>query len=284
MTTEDSKLVKVVILTALQQEYNAVREHLDEIEEIDEKGTLYEQGKFRLEENPVAIVIIRECGQSIETASQEVQRAISAFSPNMMFFVGIAGSRKPQDFNIGDVIFGDKIYHYDSGRDLKNDFNSRPDSIHSTYLVTERARVITRNNDWKTLFKGGEETNNFKAGVGIIASGGKLIEDYNSHIGKVLIDHYNDSQAVEMEGFGFAKAIERQSKRCEFGVIRGISDVLAQDVNPDNDFQKQANISTNTDRRPENNKVFASRTAAAFTYYLIFKLVGQKKKLVGVHR
>lgn len=276
MSAKDSKEVIVVILTALQQEYNAVREHLDDIQEIDITGTLYERGEFIFKGNSIATVIIRECGQTNEIAAQEVQRAITSFSPHLMFFVGIAGSRKPHDFKIGDVIFGEKIYNYENGKDLKKDFKSRPESISSTYIITERAKAISRDTEWKTLFKGSEDSKSIKAGVGIIASGGKLIEDYNSQIGSIIIDHYNDSQVVEMEGYGFAKAISRQGEQFEFGVIRGISDVLAQDLTPDDKFQNQANISINADRRPENNKVFASRTAAAFTYYLIYKRLEKK--------
>jgi len=47
-------------------------------------------------------------------------------------------------------------------------------------------------------------------------------------------------------------------------VVRGISDVLAQ---PGMEQSPIAN-----DRRPEDNKKFASATASAFAFWLIFKL------------
>ena len=38
----------VVILTALEEEYNAVREQLEDIEEIEESSSIYEQGVFKV--------------------------------------------------------------------------------------------------------------------------------------------------------------------------------------------------------------------------------------------
>jgi nucleoside phosphorylase len=112
----------------------------------------------------------------------------------------------------------------------------------------------------------GNYSDSVKANIGIIASGEQLIDHHDSEIGKILNEHYNDSSAVEMEGYGFAKAASRQgseTKNIIVGVVRGISDIIELPAD------KQAEVSI--DRRPDNAKLFASDTAAAFAFWLILK-------------
>jgi nucleoside phosphorylase len=258
-------LPTIVILTAIEEEYNAVRQFLKEVVEVDQDDTTYEAGIFSLYDKDVAKVIIRECGAKNTIAAQETERAISHFKPDAIFFVGIAGSRKPNDFSIGDVIFPREIYSYESGKAEKDKFMARPDLASSTYALAEIAKKERRKDEWKTLIKNGWDTK-VKANLGIIASGEQLIEDYESEVGKILTEHYNDTSAVEMEGFGFAKAAVRQGRssgNMMIGVVRGISDIIKQPG-------KKKNESSN-DRRPDNAKQLASDTAAAFAYWLIFK-------------
>jgi nucleoside phosphorylase len=259
------ELPTVVILTAIDEEYRAVREHLTQIVGANRNDTGYEAGIFELNGKEIAKVIIRECGAKNTTSAQETERAIQYFEPDAVFFVGIAGSRKPQDFGIGDVIFPVKVYSYEGGKSEEKSFFARPDLAPITYTLTEIAKVERREENWKALIKGnyGREV---KADLGVIASGEQVIEHYDSHIGRVLRDHYNDTSAVEMESFGFANAASRQGRKFShilIGVVRGISDILEQTSK-----EKKSEI---TDRRPINAKKIASDTAAAFTFWLIFK-------------
>lgn len=258
-------LPTVVILTAIQEEYNAVKKHLHNIKDADQNNTAYEVGIFIFNGIEIAKVIIRECGARNTTAAQESERAIQYFRPNCMFFVGIAGSRKPNDFAVGDVIFPEKIYSYEGGKSEEHTFKARPDTAGISYSLIELAKKERRKNDWKVLIKNKWEKD-VKANLGIIASGDQIIEHYNSSIGKILTDYFNDTSAVEMEGFGFANAAARQGQETNnilVGIVRGISDIIGQ---------PQENISeTQIDRRPDNVKDFASDTAAAFTFWLIYK-------------
>ena len=258
-------LPTIVILTAIQEEYNAVRQFLKEVVDVDQDDTTYEAGIFSMYNKDIAKVIIRECGAKNTIAAQETERAINNFKPDAILFVGIAGSRKPNDFSIGDVIFPKEIYSYEAGKAEKDRFMARPDLASSTYALAEIAKKERRKDEWKTLIKNDWDTE-VKANLGIIASGEQLIEDYESEVGKILTEHYNDTSAVEMEGFGFAKAALRQGRssgNMMIGIVRGISDIIKQ---PD----KKKNDSSN-DRRPDNVKQLASDTAAAFAYWLIFK-------------
>lgn len=262
----ENTLPTVLILTAIKEEYLAVRSQLKkEIKEIIEQGTCYEQGLFEFKGSSIANVIIHECGPMNTTSSQEAQRAISAFNPSMMMFVGIAGSRKPNDFKLGDVIFPSEIYYYEGAKATKDTYKARPKSVSPTFELSEIAKKERLKNDWKTLLNG-DYNASIKAEIGIIASGEQLIDHHDSEIGRILDEHYNDSHAVEMEGYGFVKAVTRQggqSKNITVGVVRGISDIIEKSVTN--------NQENGNERRPENARQIASETAAAFAFWLILK-------------
>jgi nucleoside phosphorylase len=255
----------VVILTAIKQEYSAVKSHLVEIKKITKNDSIYEEGLFVFNNMEIAKVFIRECGAKNVIASQESERAIQYFKPDVMLFVGIAGSRKPKDFSIGDVIFPEKVYSYESGRAERERKLARPDFGLMSYVLLEKAKFERNREDWKVLLKC-KNSKDVIADIGVIASGEYLIEHYDSDIGKDITANYNDTSAVEMEGFGFAKAANRQGRETNkvmIGIIRGISDIL--------EFTSSDSKMEINDRRPENAKEFASKTAAAFAFWLIFK-------------
>lgn len=261
-----TQLPIVVILTAIKEEYLAVRQHLNEIVEAKQNDTHYEAGIFEFNGKEIAKIIIRECGAKNTTSAIETERAINYFKPAAMFFVGIAGSRKPKDFSIGDVIFPEAILSYEGGKSEKDSFLARPDIGVLTYAVLETAKAERKKEDWKMLLKNSIDPKTVKADIGIIASGEQVVEHYESEVGKILTKHYNHTSAVEMEGFGFAKTINRQGRETSnimTGIVRGISDIIEQ--------PNKAKKNDKTDRRPANAKQLASDTAAAFAFWLILK-------------
>jgi len=254
-----------VILTAIKEEYLAVKNQLSDIHEDIKDDTIYETGIFVFDGNDIARVIIRECGAKNVVAAQETERAIIYFAPQCILFVGIAGSRKPANFGIGDVIFAEKIYSYEGGKSEKGYFKARPDIESATYTLLEIAKRERRSKDWHVLIKS-KHSGIAKADTGVVASGEQLVEHYDSDIGALLAKHYDDTSAVEMEGFGFARTAIRQGREMQgmiIGVVRGISDIL----------EGANGISNGTpgDRRPSHAKELAADNAAAFAFWLILK-------------
>lgn len=259
-------LPTVVILTAIKEEYLAVRQHISEIVPAKQNDTHYEAGIFTFNGKEIAKILIRECGAKNTTSALETERAIQYFKPNAMFFVGIAGSRKPKDFYIGDVIFPETILSYEGGKSEKESFFARPDIGVLTYAVLETAKAERKKDDWKILIKNSIDPDSVRADIGTIASGEQVVEHYESEIGKILTKYYNQTSAIEMEGFGFAKTVNRQGRETSnmmTGIVRGISDIIEQPSK-----KKKNHIE---DRRPSNAKELASDTAAAFAFWLILK-------------
>lgn len=255
----------VVILTAIKEEYRAVRAHLINLKDKDKDDTSYEIGDFYWNNQLIANVVIRECGAKNSIAAMETERALNNHSPDLILFVGIAGSRKPNDFKIGDVVVPEKIYSYEAGKADKEMFSARPDGGFLTYAFTEKAKKERLKEDWKAMIKGRYEDFSPNADIGIIASGDQIVEHYDSHVGKILHKYYNDTSAIEMEGFGFTKTLSRQGRKKSnliTGLVRGISDII----------EKEEDQGSTIDKRPSHAKDMASDTASAFAYWMIFKI------------
>ena len=211
----------VAILTALPVEYLAVRTRLSDLrEEIHPKGTIYERGQFAAN-GQVWDVGVVEIGAGNAGAALEAERAIAYFSPDVLFFVGVAGGIK--DVEIGDVVASTKIYGYESGKaELK--FKPRPEIGLSAYNLEQRARAEVRKGDWLQGLSTVTELTP-RAFVAPIAAGEKVIVSTQSEVFKFLQENYGDAIAVEMEGLGFLEAA-RANQRVSAMVIRGISDLI----------------------------------------------------------
>src|SRR6185312_12892458 len=147
----------------------------------------------------------------------------------------------------------------------KEDFRVRPDCVHPEYTLEELAKHERRNPEWKNLILNkSDKTKEVKADIGTISSGKKILEHIKSELGKLIKSGYNDTAVIEMEGYGFTRALIRQAteKRIKYGVIRGISDIVEL-----NDEESEI-----ANRRPKDAKQTACDTAAAFAYWLIYKL------------
>ncbi|MCP4107076.1 MAG: AAA family ATPase [Desulfobacteraceae bacterium] len=215
-----------VIVTALPVEYNAVRSRLTELsEDVHYEGTVYERGIFHTDNKRWTVGIV-EIWAGNQEAIMEAERAIEYFDPAIVFFVGVAGGIK--DVNIGDVVAATKIYGYESGVS-REEFEPRPDVGESSYMLIQRAMAEAR----KSISSWG-----FKAFVGPIAAGEKVVKSKKSALFQFLQKNYGDALAVEMEGRGFLKATHASDVNAI--VIRGISDLIDKKEADSSGSQKTA--------------------------------------------
>src|SRR5258705_6383344 len=135
-----------VILTAIPEEFRAVVAHLLNPAEVrHEDGNIYEVGLFHGERDWA--VAIADVGVGNTECAIETERAIKFFKPNVVMFVGIAGGIK--DVVLGDVVIADKAYGYETGKEARQGFFTRPEVGRSTYAILQRAKAIARKDDWK---------------------------------------------------------------------------------------------------------------------------------------
>lgn len=195
----------VVVLTALPSEYAAVRAHIPQAEELEhDEGTRVEWGP--LPDSPWRVAIA-ELGPGALNAAVLTERMVNWLRPDVLLFVGVAGSLKKEDIRIGDVVVGTKVYGIHGGKQTRGGFQVRPEAWRSSHRLEQAARFALRG----------------KVHLKPIAAGDVVLADSKSEIAKHLQEHYNDAAAIEMEGSGVVHAAHLSS-RLDALVIRGISD------------------------------------------------------------
>lgn len=240
-----------VVLTALALEYEAVRTHLSDLEELEHRlGTIYEVGSFEGSSHDWRIAIA-EVGQGNSLAGIAVERAVGYFQPDVVLFVGVAGGLK--DVAVGDVVAAEAVYGYEAGKEGFS-FSSRIKTHYSARRLVERARAVCRSGAWVSRLSG-QVLEAPRAFVGAMAAGEKVLTSTTSDIFERLKSQCGDALAVEMEGWGFLQAAYA-SDGVQAIVIRGISDLVGD---------KEA--SSDLIRQPT-----AARHAAAFAFELLGQL------------
>ena len=205
MSSADS--VSWLVVTALGLEYNAVADRLSERRAVvHPQGSRYETGIWK-----GVAVAVAECGAGNTAAALECERALHFFRPAALVFVGIAGGLK--DVALGDVVLASKIYAYESGKADKT-FLTRPSMFTADYALLQTAKLLARSAEY-----------DFRCFVGPIAAGEKVVSSVQSNEFAFIKEHYGDSLAVEMEGYGFLHAGYANAIPCL--VVRGISDLIA---------------------------------------------------------
>lgn len=242
----------MVILTALEVEYRAVRAHLEELRTVAaERGSLFEVGVFR-DGHAGTSVAIHMTGPGNPGAAALVERASALFAPRALLFVGVAGGRK--DVGLGDVVAADAVYDYETGKDTEGGFLPRQKTHQSAYDLVQLARQVAALDKWQLRIHpaGVEAAPLPRAHVKPIAAGGRVVTHQRSDVGRRLAASAGDAVAVDMEGFGFL-AGAYVNRDVGALVIRGISDLLA-----DKD-----------EAHDERWQPVASRHAAAFAFEVL---------------
>ncbi|ESQ07178.1 purine or other phosphorylase 1 [Streptomyces sp. PVA_94-07] len=212
----------MVVLTALQVEYEAVRRHLENVREVElPQGTLLDVGRIPGLDWEVALA---ETGPTNTRAALITQPAIEHFDAEAVFFVGVAGALKDH-IRLGDVVVASKIYGYHGGRESLDGFSARPGVWEPAHVIEQLVRSARRegNDPWAFLSPDTRPTPVPKVHVEPIASGDVLVGSRESETARRIRGHYNDAAAVDMESQGVAQAAAMHGT-VRMLAIRGISD------------------------------------------------------------
>jgi adenosylhomocysteine nucleosidase len=210
----------VMILTALNLEYEAVRSTLKDVHLHDYvNGTRFEIGTVPGGRCRVALALT---GKGNQSAGILAERARNEFSPVALFFVGVAGALR-DGTPLGDVVMATHVYSYHGGTSGDDGFKARPRAWEAPHSILQRAHHVSRTGDWITegLVPSGEQAP--KVRFAPIAAGEVVQNSRVSYEAKLLQEHYTDALAIEMEGAGVAQAGHLGD--FPVAVIRGISDM-----------------------------------------------------------
>jgi adenosylhomocysteine nucleosidase len=207
----------VVVLTALDLEYQAVREMLSVPERRRHaSGTLFEVGQLNGSRCRLAIV---RTGPGNTASALIAERAIAMFRPRALLFVGIAGALN-DEIDLGDVVVATKVYAFHGGKDDRDGFRARPQTWNAPHELEQLAGYIAHSTPWQPAGRAGRTpTVHLKP----IAAGEVLLDSLTGSVVELIRHHYNDAVAVDMESGGAALAGHLNHSLPVLS-IRGISD------------------------------------------------------------
>lgn len=249
----------VVVVTTMDTEFIAMRDHLDSwSEDWHEAGTYFVRGHMNGVPWPV-ILMITGSGNTASSALGE--RAIQRFKPCALLVVGVAGSLR-DDVKLGDVVVADWVHSYHGGKEDADGFHARPRGGPASHRLEQVAYAVSLAVPWWESLTGGVRP---RVHVEPIASGEVLLNSPADSLAEQLDRgglrerlrrHYNDAAAVEMESAGAIRAAQLNDE-LPFLAIRGISDLADGTKYPDADQELQPK---------------AAAHAAAFTAAFLRKL------------
>jgi nucleoside phosphorylase len=234
----DSNQRVAVIVTALSEEFRAVRSFLTDVQILPAfRGFVFESGTFCHRDRNWRIIVV-ESGKGNTKAALAANAAIESHAPEVAMFVGIAGGIK--DVRKGDIVVATKVYGYQSGAD-KDVFEPRPDVFVSAHKLEQQARTEARNQRWLELIKEPDVVP--AVVVAPLAAGEVVVKSHRSATYAFLRAAYGDAVAVEMEGKGLLEAAHISNGTIAT-VVRGISDLI-EDKEPEADVHWQPTAATN---------------------------------------
>ena len=252
----------VVILTALNLEYDAVRSRLaDPRLHGYVEGTRFEIGTIP---GTTCRVVLGMTGKGNSASGILAARAMTEFDPLALLFVGVAGAWR--DIPLGDVVMATHVYAYQGGTSEADGLKARPRVWEAPHWITQMASHLMRTGDWIDTGAAPHGERPPQARFGSIAAGEIVQNSRTSYEARLLHEHYNDVAAIEMEGAGVAQA--GHLAEYPVAVIRGLSD------------RADGTKSTDTDRSWQPR---AAANAAAFAVRLTRELITEREK-VAMHK
>ncbi|MFD7510539.1 purine phosphorylase [Streptomyces sp. NPDC059853] len=247
----------VVILTALNLEYDAVRRKLDGARvHRHERGTRFEMGTVQ---GTSCRVVLGLTNKGNHSAAVIAERAIQEFSPVAVMFVGVAGALW-STARLGDVVMATHVYAYHGGTSEDDGLKGRPRVWETAHGISQLGSHLARMNDWAdaTPDRGRAPQVRF----GAIAAGEVVQNSRVSAEARWIRQHYNDALAIEMEAAGVAQAAHLNG--APVAIIRGISDRAD---------------GTKSSAKDRNWQPRAAANAAAFATRLAVELVEEQEQI-----
>ncbi|MCW2900181.1 MAG: hydrolase [Streptosporangiaceae bacterium] len=208
----------IVVLTALDVEFEAVREKLDALRlHRHPQGTRFEVGRLAGGRCRIALGLV---GKGNQSAAVLAERSIAEFAPAALIFVGVAGALHSH-VALGDVVVATHVYAFHGGTSEDDGFKSRPRVWEVSHGADQIARHLARDRSWAGDLRAHRRAP--EVHFGPIAAGEVVLNSTVSAHARWIRRNYNDALAIEMEGAGVAQAAHL-NRALPVVVVRGVSD------------------------------------------------------------
>jgi nucleoside phosphorylase len=223
--SEASPAIDFALLTAIDVERRAVCEvfGLGAEHRVRRGSRVYWRGRLPLEGGEAyEIVVAQALDMANVDAALLTADALHDWQPGAALLIGIAASADPVKVKLGDIVVGSEVYYYERGKITPGGTRAEPTILVADATLWSNVRAAP---DWDGSVPVGrpDETRDGPAvHMGVIASGEKVLADEGARdrIGSA----HRKILAIEMEGYGFSRAVWQSSDHVRHLDIRGICD------------------------------------------------------------
>lgn len=218
----EASAVDVVILTALQEEHDAVVRALRQGDSRSWRGySLYQAdvGGTRVLAMPIG-------GMGNAGSAHAATLAISVWNPAAILLVGITGGvvASAPDLRLGDVLVPEQIVGYEQGKQRESGLERRFQVQRSSWTLMQTARGLTPDDwaPWITEPRPDGTTGSVVPTVYFdpVLSGEKIVAAEG--LTAELLSSWPKAVGIEMEGMGAALAADRGE--LDFLMVKAVSD------------------------------------------------------------
>jgi nucleoside phosphorylase len=226
--------VDIALLAILEEEYEAMARHIDDLQPVDATADTPNQcawamGSISGVNNSLYRVVLGLVRKGTTGALIGTRHTIDAFRPRHVILVGIAGALDPRLDN-GDIVVSERVFGYEYGA-IDRGYHPRPDWCYPTDSAIQAIARATRVHfaSWSSRLGRSPDGRVLqpKVIVGPTASGNKIVDDLTDEAFAPVLRIWPRLVAVEMEAWGAVEAVQDAHERSQptaFSMIRGISD------------------------------------------------------------
>lgn len=224
--------IDFAILTAIEVERKAVCEAfgLTDDNRIRKDSRVYWRGKLPLKTGEAYELVVAQAPDAANIdAAILTNDLLHHWKPGAALLVGIAATADPAKVKLGDVVLGSEVYYYERGKVAPGGTKPEPKIISADATLWTNVTAVP---DWdgkvSTVRPDGTEVRP-KVHSGVIASGEKVIADSDTR--DAIAASHRKVIAIEMEGYGFSRAVWQSFEHVRHLDIRAISDDASQAKN-----------------------------------------------------
>jgi nucleoside phosphorylase len=224
-SAQDSVVIDFAILTAIAVERRAVCAAfgIRDVDRVRKDDDWYWRGALRLPDGSTyQLVVAQPLDMGNIDAAVLAATVAHHWRPRAALLVGIAASADLAKVRLGDVVVGRSVIYYEHGKVTSRGVQQQQEMIHADPALWKCLTAFPEWDGHLVLERPDGTVDRPKDHLGVIASGEKVIAD--AAVRDQIATAHRKILAIEMEGYGFSRALWSSSVRVPHLVIRGICD------------------------------------------------------------
>ena len=223
----DNKMsTNVLVITALQEEFNAVLRHLQVSGTVDTSTKPY-SFSLRTDKGFDINGVLIQSGMGEVNAGLATQAVILKYSPEIVVLTGICGGIKgASDVELGDIIVAEQHVYYEIKKikeDNPTDWRFQVTRGGKNLLTTARHLSIADYVRNLTVQHPRGERYMSKTHFGVVFAGDSVVSDVDFLT--ELRTSWSRAIGIEMESYGASLAVELSNPRADFLMVKSVSDM-----------------------------------------------------------